>query len=104
MNLVAGFLELGTGQTVGTHVQKKEVVLGAVRHQGVPTLHELVCQGLGIRFYLFAIFLEFWGSNLFKLSGKCGNLVIVGAALKHGEYSKIELIHYAVLFAAEDHA
>jgi len=55
------------------------------------SLGELVRKSLGIKLYLFAVFFKFWGRNLFKLSGKCGHLMIVWTTLKHGENCKINL-------------
>ena len=104
---VADLLHLGAGQAVRAQVPQDQVVVrAACRGKGcellsrgskvlsqrltggkdVALLHEGSCQGLAVALDGLDVRLEGRGGNLLELSGHSSNLVLVRAALQHGEH------------------
>lgn len=90
MNLVAHFLELRACQTQISYVHYQQVVISAVSHELVTTLHKILGQNFRVNLYLLNIIFELWCINYLKLSGKSADCLIMRSTLKHREYSIID--------------
>lgn len=104
VHLIAGFLELGSGELMRSHVEEKEVVVSTASDKLVTAAGKLLSECLRVSLDLLTIVLELRGRDLLKLRCDTGNLVIVRATLELREDGKVELLKETSLFACEDHA
>lgn len=92
MRFVQRTLDLGTGETFVDAAHEDDMVVSAVRHQFVASLHELIGHGFGVLLHLNGVVFELGGPGLLQLGREGSDLVVVRATLTLWEDAKIDRI------------